>query len=414
MSEQRLKISRQARQKFDRVTRLKQVQNMNPIEFEQYVGYLYQKEGYRVAMTVTSGDEGVDLYLRRGLSTAVVQCKRYSGTVGQPTVRDLYGAMVHNKARRAVLVTTGAVSRPAETWAKGKPIELIDGHELMSWARRTRGFNAGRLKAIGSWLMGLVGLVLVVIVLVLGIGRVVNFADLLPTAVTPNAPVLSGEPVMVHASALQQGIMNRQIDMDGDLSDWNGIASYPSAYRVAEAASWDGSDDLGATWQLAWSNKHLLLAVAVTDDVVVPAMADSKQLNGDILELLLDTSATNMTGISPHSFQLALHPGDLADVLPSVRVAQGNKVGDFTAVAGSGIQIASRPTKDGYGLEAAIPWQIFQVSPNDTLELRVMLGAMDSDEKETAVPLVTYAHLPQYQPNAPATWGRMSLEDSGQ
>lgn len=408
MSDQRLKLNRQTRQKFERIHRLSQVQSMDPIEFEQYVGYLYQKEGYRVAMTVTSGDEGVDLFLRRGLSTAVVQCKRYAGTVGQPTVRDLYGAMVHTKARRAMLVTSGAISQPAETWAKGKPIDLIDGHELMSWAKRSRGFNTGSLKAMGSWGMALVMFVLLVGLLYWGAGQVGRLSELLPTVGTPNSPILTGEPVLVRVSALQQGVLSRQIKVDGNLSDWNGISQYPAAYRIEEADDWDGSDDLGATWQLAWNNNQLLLAIEVTDDTIMPATADAKELTGDSLQLLLETQVSENSQLNSHSYRLSLLPGNLAGVLPSARLAQGNS-GGFTLISGPGIQMAAQPTEDGYTLEAAIPWQILQVTPRGDLSMRVVLRALDSDDEETAVPQVIYAHLPKHQLTNPTTWGKLIL-----
>lgn len=411
MSEKWLKLHRDTRQKFERINRLNQVQSMDPIEFEQYVGYLYQKEGYRVAMTVTSGDEGVDLFLRRGMSTAVVQCKRYAGTVGQPTVRDLYGAMIHNKARRAMLVTSGSISHPAEVWAKGKPIDLIDGHELMSWAKRSRGFNPGRLQAMGSWVVGLVGLVLLVGLLYWGVGKVGDLSALLPTVVAGGNPIFTGEPVLVKVPALQQGIVSRQIRVDGNLSDWSSIAEYPSAYLVTKANGWNSSDDLGATWQLAWNNNQLLLAVVVTDDEVVAATADTKQLSGDILQLLLNTEESDGTRLSDNSYRLSLLPGDLAAVLPTVRLAQGTNSGEFAPIApGNGSQIAVHPTEDGYTLEAAIPWQNLQVTPGDGLMMQVVLAALDSDEAATAVPEVTYAHLPAYTANNPATWGKLLLE----
>lgn len=406
MSDKRLKLNRQTRQKFDRINRLSQVQNMDPIEFEQYVGYLYQKDGYQVAMTVTSGDEGVDLFLRRGLSTAVVQCKRYAGTVGQPTVRDLYGAMVHNRARRAILVTSGAISQPAEEWAKGKPIDLVDGHELMSWAKRSRGFRPARLRVVGTWVV-----VLVVLVAVVGVlwGQMENLRQLLPTAVTPNPPILTGDPQPVHVFALQQGIVSRQIKVDGGLSEWNGISQYPSAYLSEEAVGWDGSDDLGATWQLAWNSNHLLVAVVVTDDVVMPMLADGKELGGDYLQLLLATETAVNTDLHENSYQITLLPGDLEQILPSARLAQG-KTGEFMPIAGPGIQVAVRPMADGYTLEAAIPWRTLGTTAAAGAEMRVVLRAMDSDEGETAVPQVTYTHLPHYEPMNPNSWGELVLD----
>jgi restriction system protein len=66
---------------------------------------------------------------------AVVQCKRYRGTVGEATVRDLYGTMIHAGASQAYLVTTGHISDSAQQWAKGKPIGLIDGEQLAQLSR---------------------------------------------------------------------------------------------------------------------------------------------------------------------------------------------------------------------------------------------------------------------------------------
>lgn len=163
---ERLKLDLRTRRRFKGIRRLSQLRRMDPIEFEHFVGYLYQQRGYRVYTTLASGDEGVDLYLRKGLHTGVVQVKRYSGTVGQPVVRDLYGVMVHNGARHAALVTSGTISRAAESWAEDKPIALVDGHELMSWTRRNR---LGLARLDFRRLMQMAGAALLLLLLVGGL-----------------------------------------------------------------------------------------------------------------------------------------------------------------------------------------------------------------------------------------------------
>lgn len=118
--------------------RLSKLQAMDPIAFEKYVGTLFAKRGYRVQDTQASADEGIDLILRQGRRMAVVQCKRYQGSVGQPVVRDLYGVMLHTRADEAYLVTTGTVTAAVRRWAEGKPIHLVDQHRLVEWARTGR------------------------------------------------------------------------------------------------------------------------------------------------------------------------------------------------------------------------------------------------------------------------------------
>jgi len=117
----------------DRISQLHQVQQLDPVAFENFVGSLFQKMGYQVQTTSLSGDQGIDLILRKGTKLAVVQCKRYANSVGQPTIRDLYGVMVHTRADEAYLVTTGTVTLPAQQWAVGKPIHLVDGNTLIEW-----------------------------------------------------------------------------------------------------------------------------------------------------------------------------------------------------------------------------------------------------------------------------------------
>lgn len=105
---------------------------MDPVEFERLVGTVFTALGYDVKVTKRSGDEGIDLELRRGDERSLAQCKRYRGTVGQPEIRDFYGALMHENAARGYFVTTGQFSLAASTWAQGKPIALTDGVDLLA------------------------------------------------------------------------------------------------------------------------------------------------------------------------------------------------------------------------------------------------------------------------------------------
>ena len=83
-----------------------------------------------------SRDGGIDVVVTdRNGRRAVVQCKRYRGTVGAPAVRDLYGTMIHNDADMGYLVATSGISDAARDWAAGKPLVLIDGDELVRLSR---------------------------------------------------------------------------------------------------------------------------------------------------------------------------------------------------------------------------------------------------------------------------------------
>jgi len=120
---------------FARIKTLEQLNAMSSREFERFVARLFEKMGYTINITAASADEGVDIFLERGDRRAIVQCKKYKGTVGQPIVRDFYGTMVHSRVEQGYIITTGTFSLPAKQWAKGKQIHLVDGAELIDWLR---------------------------------------------------------------------------------------------------------------------------------------------------------------------------------------------------------------------------------------------------------------------------------------
>lgn len=145
-----LQINKTLLQRFRRIRKLEQLQNLDPIEFEKYVGMLFRDDNWEVFTTVASGDEGVDLFVRKGSHTGIVQCKRYAGTVGQPVVRDLYGSMIHNQVNEGWLVTTGSVSKQGEQWSSDKMINLVDGSDLVAWISKSARVQMESSKAFAK------------------------------------------------------------------------------------------------------------------------------------------------------------------------------------------------------------------------------------------------------------------------
>lgn len=127
------------RRRFTKIQTIPQMLALEPSEFEVWSGMLFTLLGYRVTNTQYVADHGIDLEVSNSrVRHGLVQCKRYRGTVGEPTVRDLYGTLVHENADFGWLVTTGGVSRQARDWAAGKPLELWDGQKLVEFARSFR------------------------------------------------------------------------------------------------------------------------------------------------------------------------------------------------------------------------------------------------------------------------------------
>lgn len=116
----------------------KDICSLTPSEFEEYVGVLFEKEGYRVQRTGGRGDRGIDLVVHQDRETSVVQCKRYEEDIGPGPVRELIGAMTNAGATRGFLVTTSGFTAGAREEAHKAPYEirLLDGTEIVRWASK--------------------------------------------------------------------------------------------------------------------------------------------------------------------------------------------------------------------------------------------------------------------------------------
>lgn len=112
---------------------------LSPAEFEEMVAEVYRARGHRARRTGTVGDHGVDIVVEaRNGEKWVVQCKRWRGTVGEKVVREFYGTMMHEKADKGAIVTTGFFTPQAREWARGKPIFLYDGEEFLKIWRQVQ------------------------------------------------------------------------------------------------------------------------------------------------------------------------------------------------------------------------------------------------------------------------------------
>ena len=56
---------------------IREIDQMDGMEFEEYLGALFSGRGYDVKYTPVSGDYGADLILKKGQDVIVVQAKRY-------------------------------------------------------------------------------------------------------------------------------------------------------------------------------------------------------------------------------------------------------------------------------------------------------------------------------------------------
>jgi restriction system protein len=105
--------------------------SLSDLELEKLAAQVYKKMGYKVQHVGKMGDHGIDvLLINPNLQKEIVQCKQWSKPVGEPVLRDLYGAMMHDQAVRGWIWAPRGFSGPAKAWAKGKSIVLVDDAEI--------------------------------------------------------------------------------------------------------------------------------------------------------------------------------------------------------------------------------------------------------------------------------------------
>jgi hypothetical protein len=111
---------------------------LSGIEFESAVAALLAAMRFRVQLTQTTGDGGIDIVATSEHPISggryLIQCKRFAVDVlvGSPHVRDLFGALsADQKAAKAILITTSGFTPAARKFAEHLPVELIDGIGLV-------------------------------------------------------------------------------------------------------------------------------------------------------------------------------------------------------------------------------------------------------------------------------------------
>lgn len=113
------------------------------IEYERYIGYLYEMEGYKVSYEgalMGLEDKGRDLVVEKGNVRLVIQCKRWSKEkeIHEKHIMQLFGSVAElnlkdDKNYRGVFITTTKLSKMAQHFAKLLNIEIHENIALKSY-----------------------------------------------------------------------------------------------------------------------------------------------------------------------------------------------------------------------------------------------------------------------------------------
>ncbi len=116
----------------DKQKDIESIRSLTWKQFEELVGEAYRRQGYSVLENEGAGpDGGVDLWLRKDGNRYLVQCKQWKTLkVGVKVVREMYGLVTAHQAAGAILITSGMFTQEAKTFARSKPLDLVEGQQL--------------------------------------------------------------------------------------------------------------------------------------------------------------------------------------------------------------------------------------------------------------------------------------------
>ncbi|AOV07379.1 restriction endonuclease [Sporosarcina ureilytica] len=129
-------------------SRITEIDQMSGIEFEKYVGTLFESLGYRATYTPTTGDFGADLILKKGKEIIVVQAKRYKRSVGIAAVQEVIPAMKMYNASAAWVISNSYYTKAAIKLAKSNHVRMINRDELIQLGINFRKKQAGLSESV--------------------------------------------------------------------------------------------------------------------------------------------------------------------------------------------------------------------------------------------------------------------------
>lgn len=140
------------RSMLDRQSGIESIRALPWKQFEELLGEAFRRQGYSVRENTYKGaDGGVDLRVERGGNVYLVQCKQWRAyKVGVKVVREMLGLMSARGAHGVIVVTSGMFTQEARSFASGKPIDLMEGQQLVEMIRAVQNGPAVAVRATAA------------------------------------------------------------------------------------------------------------------------------------------------------------------------------------------------------------------------------------------------------------------------
>lgn len=102
----------------------------DPLEYEKYVSGCLKDLGFKARPTKASGDQGADVLAEKNGVSFAIQCKKYSGTVGNKAVQEANAGRDFYKCDYGVVVSNASFTKSARQAANACKIILLNDRQL--------------------------------------------------------------------------------------------------------------------------------------------------------------------------------------------------------------------------------------------------------------------------------------------
>lgn len=107
------------------------IADMSGADFEQFCADLLRLNGFsNVAVTPSSGDQGVDIIAKKEGIKYAIQCKHYSSPVGNTPVQEVSAGKLYYHCHVGVVLTNSIFTKGATELAKAADVLLWDSYKL--------------------------------------------------------------------------------------------------------------------------------------------------------------------------------------------------------------------------------------------------------------------------------------------
>lgn len=132
---------------------LQHIDLMSGLEFEEYTARLLNKLGYtNVTVTKASGDQGIDVLARKDGVRYAIQCKNYSGKLGNTPVQEVYAGKDFYGCDVGVVITNSTFTAGAYELANRIGVLLWDRNILQDLIYQTsKQSHVKRFKQSGDF-----------------------------------------------------------------------------------------------------------------------------------------------------------------------------------------------------------------------------------------------------------------------